>query len=186
MKPNKSNRLFLTRAVIWLTESCTAGHRPNLGDAGSFGLEGAPIGGHNGDGMIARQQIWNLEENGGDVEIEPHDWNSFLDSFSRQHEGWLVSIKAASPGGKVMEVENRRLRAVGIGRSNGEQRAYVEVGDAQHGIVTHIADAPTNIRFKRTTTGEHEGLDIVSADGSTTLIRFRSAMLPEMLDDIAP
>ena len=130
--------------------------------------------------------MWTLQEKGGDVEIDPHEWISFLDSFSRQHEGWLASIEVATAGSTLKEVNNRRLRGVSIDHATGKQRAYVEVGDAQHGIVTHIADAPTSIRFKRTTTGEHEGLDIVSADGSTTLIRFRSAMLPEMLDDIAP
>ena len=127
--------------------------------------------------------MWNLEI--GDVEIEPHEWISFLDGFSRQHEGWLASIEVATVAGTQKEVENRRLRGVSIDHADGRQRAYVEVGDASDESLTHIVDAPRRIRFKRTQTGAHEGLDIVSADGSTTLVRFRSAMLPEMLDGIA-
>jgi hypothetical protein len=135
--------------------------------------------------VMVEQKMWNLEEKSGDVEIEPYDWISFLDSFSSQHEGWLVSIEVATAAGKLMEVKNRRLRGVCVDHADGKQRAYIEVGDAPGGCVTHFVDAPTRIRFKREQTGAHEGLDIVSADGSTTLIRFRSAMLPEMIDDIA-
>jgi hypothetical protein len=129
--------------------------------------------------------MWTLQEKGGDVEIDPHEWISFLDSFSRQHEGWLASIEVATAGSTLKEVNNRRLRGVSIDHATGKQRAYVELGDAPDECITHIVDAPTCIRFKRRQTGAHEGLDIVSADGSTTLVRFRSAMLPEMIDDIA-
>lgn len=37
--------------------------------------------------------MWNPEEEIGDVEIEPHAWISFLEGFSRQHEGWLATLK---------------------------------------------------------------------------------------------
>jgi hypothetical protein len=127
----------------------------------------------------------NVEETVGDVDIEPDKWISFLDSFSRQHEGWLANVEVATGAGKLTELVNRRLRGVSIDHADGKQRAYVEVGDALDECVTHMVESPTGIRFKRTETGAHEGLDIVSADGSTTLVRFRSAMLPEMLDGIA-
>lgn len=129
--------------------------------------------------------MWNADEERGDIEVEPDNWISFLDGFSRQHEGWLASIEVETATGKLMEVRNRPLRGVSIDHAHGKQRAYVEVGDDAKECVTHIVDAPKCIRFKRKQTGAHEGLDIVSADGSTTLIRFRSAMLPEMLDGIA-
>ena len=129
--------------------------------------------------------MWTLQEKGGDVEIDPHEWISFLDSFSRQHEGWLASIEVATPAGKLTEAVNQRLRGVSIDHADGKQRAYVEVGDTPDACLTHVVYGPTRIRFKRTRTGAHQGLEIVSADGSTTIVRFRSAMLPEMLDGIA-
>ncbi len=129
--------------------------------------------------------MWNPEETMGDVEIEPDRWISFLDGFSRQHEGWLASVEVATGVGTLMEVKNRRLRGVSIDHADGKQRAYVEVGDAPDECLTHTVESPMCIRFKRTESGAHEGLDIASADGSTTLVRFRSAMLPEMLDGIA-
>ncbi len=121
----------------------------------------------------------------GDAEIEPGEWISFLDGFSRQHEGWLASIEIATAGGRLTETVNRRLRGVSIDHVDGKQRAYVEVGNAPDQCLTHVIESPRRIIFKRTEVGAHEGLEIVSGDGSTTIVRFRSAMLPEMLDGIA-
>ena len=129
--------------------------------------------------------MWNSEDGIGDEQVESSDWISFLDGFSRQHEGWLASIEVATPGGKLTEVQNRRLRGVSIDHTDGKQRAYVEVGDTPDQCLTHVIESPRRIIFKRTWAGAHEGLEIESADGSTTIIRFRSAMLPEMIDDIA-
>jgi hypothetical protein len=129
--------------------------------------------------------MWNSEDKTGDEEVESKEWISFLDGFSRQHEGWLASIEVAMPGGRLTEVVNRRLRGVSIDHAHGKQRAYVEVGDAPDQCITHVVDSPRRITFKRTASGAHEGLEIESADGSTTIVRFRSAMLPEMIDDIA-
>jgi hypothetical protein len=129
--------------------------------------------------------MWGTAEIIEDVEIEPHEWISFLDGFSRQHEGWLATIEVATPAGKLTEVVNRRLKGVSIDHADGKQRAYVEVGNAPDECLSHVVDSPTRIRFKRTMMGAHQGLEITSADGSTTIVRFRSAMLPEMLDGIA-
>ena len=66
---------------------------------------------------------------------------SFLDGFSRQHEGWLASIEVSTPGGKLTEVVNRRLRGVSIDHADGKQRAYVEVGDAPDECLTHVVES---------------------------------------------
>ena len=129
--------------------------------------------------------MWDSENKSGDVDIEPVDWISFLDGFSRQHEGWLATLEVATAGGKLTEVVNRRLRGVSIDHADGRQRAYVEMGDAPDEAHTHTVESPTRIRFRRTQAGAHEGLEIESADGSRTIVRFRSAMLPETLDGIA-
>jgi Family of unknown function (DUF5335) len=123
--------------------------------------------------------MWNSKNKSGDVDIEPGEWISFLDGFSRQHEGWLATVEVATA------VANRRLRGVSIDHADGHQRAYVEMGDTPDETLTHTVEGPTRIRFRRTRAGAHEGLEIESADGSTTIVRFRSAMLPEMLDGIA-
>src|SRR6266849_2986128 len=118
--------------------------------------------------MSGEPIMWNPEDNTGDAEVQPKEWISFLDGFSRQHEGWLASIEVATPGGKLTEVVNQRLRGVSIDHADGKQRAYVEVGDTPDQCLTHVVEGPMRIRFKRTRAGAHEGLEIQAADGSTT------------------
>lgn len=130
--------------------------------------------------------MWGFESMTGDAEVEPKDWISFLDGFSRQHEGWLASIEVSTPGGRLTEAVNRRLKGVSIDHADSKQRAYVEVGDTPDECLTHVIESPRRIVFKRSGAGAHQGLEIESAGGSTTMVRFRSAMLPEMIDDIAP
>lgn len=129
--------------------------------------------------------MWTSENKSGDIDIEPGEWISFLDGFSRQHEGWLATVEVATAGGMLKEVVNRRLRGVSIDHADGHQRAYVEMGDTSGEALTHTVESPTRIRFRRTQSGAHEGLEIESADGTRTIVRFRSAMLPETLDGIA-
>ncbi|HYM07867.1 MAG TPA: DUF5335 family protein [Terriglobales bacterium] len=129
--------------------------------------------------------MWTSENKSGDIDIEPGEWIAFLDGFSRQHEGWLATIEVATAGGKLKEVVNQRLRGVSIDHADGHQRAYVEMGDPSGQALTHTVERPTRIRFRRTQSGAHEGLEIESADGTRTIVRFRSAMLPETLDGIA-
>jgi hypothetical protein len=51
--------------------------------------------------------------------------------------------------------------------------------------MTHTIDRPTRVMFQQSQAGEHQGLEITSADGTTTVVRFRTAMKPEALDGIA-
>jgi len=120
----------------------------------------------------------------GDIDIPPDDWKSFLESFSRQHENWLVTVELETNAGKP-EVENRPLRGIEMEDADGNTRAVIRVGEVTEGEATQVVNTPTRIIFKQTETGEHEGLKIASGDGSAIFIRFRSAAKPEMLDHMA-
>jgi len=127
----------------------------------------------------------NSEEIHEDLDI-PHDqWLSFLDSFSRQHLNWIATIEVVSAAGRQAIVEERRLQGISIDHGDRPEHAYIQMGETFKELVTHIIDAPTNIRFKQSSAGEHQGLEIASANGTTTIVRFRSMMRPEMLDGIA-
>lgn len=121
----------------------------------------------------------------GDQDIPHAQWLSFLDSFSRQHLGWLATIELVSAAGRLIVVEERRFQGISVDRGDEPGSAYVQMGETLRERVTHIVRTPTNIRFKQSSSGEHQGLEIVSADGTTTVVRFRSMMRPDMLDGIA-
>lgn len=121
----------------------------------------------------------------GDVEIAHDEWRAYLDSFSREHLDWLVAVELRSPEGRLMVVEERPLKGVSVDHAEGLDRAYIQVGEGSEAHMTHTVERPVRITFKQSKTGQHEGLEIASANGTTTVIRFRSAMEPEAVDGLA-
>ena len=119
-------------------------------------------------------------------EIPRGEWVKFLDSFSRRHEGWLVT---AEVGGCEIgaQVGARELPLEGIAaelKAGGEDVITIILGGGSRAHVTHNISQPTHVRIEQTESGADMTLQIESGSGVTTLVRFRSAMLPEMVDGI--
>ena len=121
----------------------------------------------------------------GAAEIAHNEWAEYLDSFSREHLDWLVTVEVRSPEGRLIVVEERPLKGVSLDHAESLERAYVQVGSGPEAHMTHMVERPIRVVFKQSQAGEHQGLEIASANGTTTVIRFRSAMRPESLDGIA-
>ena len=119
------------------------------------------------------------------VEIAHHQWTPYLDSFSREHLDWLVTLEVRSREGRLMIAEERPLKGVSLDTAEGVDRAYIQVGGGPDAHLTHIVEQPVRVTFKRSQSGRHEGLEIASANGTITVVRFRSAMKPESVDGIA-
>src|SRR5512142_2920772 len=108
----------------------------------------------------------------GDRDIPPEQWISFVDAFSRQHMDWLATVEITGPGKRLVLVRQRRLKGVSFDRA-AQERAYIEIGDTPEEHVTHTVERPTRVTLKQTAAGAHQGLEIASADGSITFVRFR-------------
>jgi hypothetical protein len=119
-------------------------------------------------------------------EIPPSEWSAFFDSFSRQHQGWLVTIEvlAFDIGAQVVA---RELALQGITaemKDESEGAISIMAGGGPEAHVTHTITAPTQVRLKQSEEGADEALEIESASATITLVRFRSAMPTEMVDGI--
>ncbi|HYE64766.1 MAG TPA: DUF5335 family protein [Pyrinomonadaceae bacterium] len=116
-------------------------------------------------------------------EIPRDEWITFFDGFSRQHEGWLVTVEVL--GQEIgAQIEARELPLEGVTADlgkEGEDTISIILGASPEEHVTHIINAPTHVRLEQTAEGANATLQIESA-GEATLIRFRSTMLPEMVD----
>ena len=119
-------------------------------------------------------------------EISRSEWPEFFDSFSCQHEGWLVTLEIL--GLEIgAQVEERELAFEGIVAERDEVQGdeiAIMIGAKPDDHITHSISRPTEVSLEQTDEGADAALAIKSADGVTALLRFRSPMLPEMVDAV--
>jgi uncharacterized protein DUF5335 len=113
--------------------------------------------------------------------IPKDQWCSELDTFSRQHEGWIVNVHVSTPDGEMrMEAHDRPLVGVSCDAPKGD-RIDVMTGDRPDDHLTHVERAVA-IAIDETDTGAERALRIRGADGSEMLVEFRSPMRAEDVD----
>jgi hypothetical protein len=120
-------------------------------------------------------------------EIPKSEWTGFFDSFSRKHEGWLVSLEMFGPEIGA-QVEERNLALEGITDEWTEtegNRIMIMTGVKPDDHITHSIAHPTQVSLEQTDEGADAALAIKSEEGVTTLLRFRSAVRPETVDAVA-
>jgi hypothetical protein len=118
-------------------------------------------------------------------EIPRADWSRVMDEFSAAHDGWLVSLDILSPDiGAQPDLTDLPL----VGVTFEDLRAgtvTISAGRSAVPEITHTIQAPSHIWVERTDAGADAALAIESADGVKTILRFRTAALPETVDGIA-
>jgi Family of unknown function (DUF5335) len=127
----------------------------------------------------------DLANRNADVDIQRGEWASFLDSFSLQHEGWFASLSVTRESNISNPMSSFRLQGIATDRATGKFRLNITVREGPDQRIYSVPD-PSQVILKRDATGAHQGLEIVSADGSVTFLRFRAAMRPECLDGVLP
>ncbi len=120
-------------------------------------------------------------------EIPRPEWSDFLDSFSKQHEGSLVTVEVLSTDyGDQILARDWPLQGVSWERKDTgagvEESISVVAGDSAEHHATHTIASPASVRLAQSDEGVHTGLQIQSDDGMTTLLTFRSPMSPDMYD----
>jgi hypothetical protein len=119
-------------------------------------------------------------------EIPIHEWGTFFNNFSRRHEGWLATLEIL--GLEIgAQVEGRELALRGIVGEWDEIKGnalMIMVGTTRDDHVTHTIRNATQVSLEQTDGGADVALAIKSADGTTALLRFRSPMLPELVDGL--
>jgi len=119
-------------------------------------------------------------------EIPREDWNNFFDVFSRQHEGWLATLEIfASDIGAQEEAHELPLEGISIASGgNGADAIAINLGKTPEDHVTHTITKPEHVWLDQTSQGANAALEIESENHNKTLLRFRSALPPEMVDGV--
>ncbi len=121
-------------------------------------------------------------------QIPKNEWPKFFDTFSRKHEGWLVNLQILGPEIGA-QVEGRELALEGITYENeGSSRDMIIflLGREPDDHLAHVINRPIEVNLEQTDEGADAVLAINAADGTTALLAFRSAALPETVDAVGP
>lgn len=121
------------------------------------------------------------------TQIPRSEWPAFLDRFNRQHEGWLVKLEIFDPEiGAQVEETGLPLSGLTVEWDEVEgDTMTIMAGHKPDDHVTHSISQPTEINLEQTDEGADTALSIKSADGTTALLSFRVAVLPETVDAVA-
>lgn len=119
-------------------------------------------------------------------EIKRDEAVAFFDTFSRQHEGWLTTVEVFGEeiGDQIGEQE-LALEGIAADFSEPVDKIQIMLGAKADDHITHTINTPLQISLEQTDEGAAVVLAVKAADGVTTLLRFRSAALPEMVDAVS-
>jgi hypothetical protein len=119
-------------------------------------------------------------------EIPRTEWAAFFDSFSLQHEGWRITLEIFGPDiGDQIEERDLALEGVTAELADAGDKIEIMIGAQPDDHITHTISAPVQVSLEQTDEGADVALAVKAADETTTLLRFRSAVLPEMVDVVA-
>ena len=117
--------------------------------------------------------------------INRSEWTSFVDQFSRRHDGWLVSVAVeedAAP--RRYMTRDVPLRGVVAELDEDISSLMVFTGEtAPHS--THFVGHAAGLEIEETGDGADAALTITDESGARTIVEFRSPMRPELVDGIA-
>jgi hypothetical protein len=118
------------------------------------------------------------------IEIPRVEWAKFFDGFNSRHKGWLVTTELIGDGTRC-QVEARDLPLEGIipDLRIGSGQMEIVVGNEVDAHLSHTVTSPTHVLLSQTAEGADESVEIQSIRG-TVVVRFRSAILPEMVDGL--
>ncbi len=109
------------------------------------------------------------------IEIRRDAWSRRLNEFTRAHEGRPASIDVVSPySGAQREVDRLPLIGVSADRVDHNGTIIVSVARSAGGHVTRIIESVTHVYVERTDDGVEMALNILSADGTATLLRLQA------------
>ena len=118
------------------------------------------------------------------VEIPRDQWTVRLDEFTVRHDAWLVSVDVLTGMGALREFENLPLLGVSADRSSDGGTILMSAARAPNAHITHAVHGVTRVSLEQTAEGADAALLVDSADGTRTVLRFRTATLPETVDGV--
>ena len=116
--------------------------------------------------------------------IPREHWGAALAAFSAVHDRWLISVDVLSPAlGAQPEISGLPLAGITFEPPDGGA-IVIAAGRSSTEHIAHAIRKPTQVWLQRTEGGADAALEIQSADGANTILRLRTAALPETVDGL--
>ena len=113
-------------------------------------------------------------DHAGHREIPRAAWDNFFTRFSNDHETQFVAVEVMGQDIGA-QVEGRALLLTGVSRADEDGESLALMFDSVNGEhLTHMVNKPTHVWVQRAPDNTDESLEIESADGTRTLVRFPS------------
>ena len=101
------------------------------------------------------------------------EWNQFLIFFSKQNTGRPTRLGVfSSQNGIVIDdwiEDGMPLSDIDIESSGNRSTLHINVGSLVHDV-----EMPLKLQLHMSLSGEEDGLDVLGADGRTTILRFEA------------
>ena len=118
-------------------------------------------------------------------EVTRNEWTDFFDVFSKQHEGWIASLEILGDQvGAQTEAIELPFEGISVSTEDEPQSLVINLGRTADDHVSHTVERPQHVWLRQTEEGANDSLEIVEEGNQKTLLRFRSPMLPELVDGI--
>jgi hypothetical protein len=120
-----------------------------------------------------------------EVAIPLQEWKEFLEACSNRHRGWLVRMEIHDrETGENVDSQYLPLESIEFDTEDeNNPRINVTVND-EHKLIKHVLFRPSRLTLHLSPDGADESLSIQSLN-TTTNIRFRAAVLPDVVDGVA-
>jgi len=76
------------------------------------------------------------------------------------------------------------FEGISVGAEDEPQSLVINLGRTAEDHISHTIERPRHVWLRQTEEGADDSLEIVEEDNKKTLLRFRSPMLPELVDGI--
>jgi hypothetical protein len=116
--------------------------------------------------------------------IPRHEWSEFLQSFSRRHFRWLVTLETHDlQTGERMVSHETPLQSIELDLEDKKNPRINVTVELDNKVIKHILFRPSQLVLYRSDEGADEALYIHSINTATT-VRFRVSILPELVDHV--
>jgi hypothetical protein len=114
-------------------------------------------------------------------DVPRSEWRSFLQAFSRAHRAWIATIHGLVGSATVTHIPSVALKSVTLENARADPLVRITFINS----ISLCAARPRVLRVQ-SDNGAERALEVETADGGFIRVAFRTTVLPEQLDGVAP